>query len=63
MYKIVNSKYDGQTGKRVCDVYAPTVDDLPTLANIKADFIDVGSWAWCGEDRTFKTLNDNFEWI
>ena len=37
--------------------------DKNLLADIEADFIDVGSWAWCGEDRTFKTLNDNFEWI
>lgn len=63
MYKILNSKFDDKTGLRVCDVYAPTESDLPTKADIKKDFMDVGSWAWLGEERSFKTLNDEFDWI
>lgn len=63
MYVILNSKYDGQTGKRVCDIYANTEADLPDATEISNDFISTGSWAWLGEDRTFKTLNDEGEWV
>lgn len=63
MYVILNSKYDGQTGYRVCDIYANTEADLPTPQQIEDDFISTGSWIWLGEDRTFKTLNDEKEWV
>lgn len=63
MYVILNSKYDGQTGKRICDVYCPSESDLPTKAQQAYEFMETGSWAWCGEERTFKTLNDEGEWV
>jgi len=63
MYVIVNSKYDSQTGLRICDVYAPTEADLPTEAQQAYEFMEAGSWCWIGEDRTFRTLNDEGEWV
>ena len=63
MYVILNSKYNGQTGKRVCDVYAPTEADLPNETQQAYEFMEVGSWAWCGEERTYYTLNDEGEWV
>lgn len=62
MYKILNSKYNDQTGKRVCDVYCDSESDLPTEAQIAYEFMDAGSWAWLGEERTFKTLNSEGTW-
>lgn len=63
MYKIINSKYDNDTGLRVCDVYCDTEADLPTESQIAYEFMEPGSWAWIGEDRTFKTLNSSNEWV
>lgn len=64
MYKILNSKYENdKKDKRFCDIYCDTEADLPTAADIKRDFIDVGSWAWIGEDRTFVTLDSTGEWV
>lgn len=63
MYKILNSKYDSDTGNRICDVYCDTSSDLPTPAQIAYEFMTEGSWAWIGEDRTFKTLNSSNEWV
>lgn len=64
MYKILNSKYDnGKKDKRFCDIYCDTTADLPTAQQIKDDFIDVGSWAWIGEERKFKTLDSNGDWV
>lgn len=63
MYKILNSKYDGQTGKRVVDIYVDTADDLPTASQIAYEFMDAGSWAWIADDRTFKTLNSEGQWV
>lgn len=63
MYKILNSKYDGQTGKRVVDIYVDTAADLPTASQIAYEFMDTGSWAWIAEDRTFKTLNSEGQWV
>ena len=34
MYVILNSKYNGQTGKRICDVYAPSEADLPNETQV-----------------------------
>ena len=63
MYKILNSKYDGETGFRVCDIYVDTATDLPTKAQQAYEFIQAGSWAWIGDERTFKTLDSEGEWI
>lgn len=64
MYKILNSKYDnGTSDKRYCDIYCDTEADLPTKQDIKDDFIEVGSWAWIGETRTFKTLDSSGDWV
>lgn len=64
MYKILNSKYDNEKkDKRYCDIYCDTAADLPNKQEIANDFIDVGSWAWIGEDRTFKTLDSNGQWV
>ena len=62
MYRILNSKFDGETGKRVCDIYCDSEADLPTEAQIAYEFIEAGSWAWLGEERTFKTLNSEGTW-
>ena len=63
MYKILNSKYDDSVSdKRFCDIYCDSEDDLPTPAQIKADFIDIGSWAWIGDERTFVTLQSDGTW-
>ena len=60
MYRILNSKYDNEKkNMRYCDIYCDTAADLPNEQEIAMDFIDVGSWAWIGEDRTFKTLDSN----
>ena len=63
MYKILDSKYDSQTGKRVCDVYADTEADLPNASQIAYEFMDMGSFGWIAEDRTFKTLNSEGRWV
>lgn len=64
MYKILNSKYNSkEQNKRYCDIYCDTVADLPSEQEIANDFIDVGSWCWIGEDRTFKTLNSEGNWV
>lgn len=64
MYKILNSKYDNEKkDKRYCDIYCDTEADLPNAEEIKRDFIDAGSWAWIGEERAFKTLNTEGEWV
>ena len=60
MYRILNSKYNSEKkNKRYCDIYCDTAADLPNKQEIAIDCIDVGSWAWIGEDRTFKTLDSN----
>lgn len=64
MYKILNSKYNSkEQDKRYCDIYCDTAADLPNKQEIEKDFIDVGSWAWIGEDRSFKTLDSNGQWV
>lgn len=64
MYKILDSKYNsGESNKRCCDIYCDTIADLPSKEDIAKDFIDTGSWAWIGKDRTFKTLDSNGQWI
>ena len=63
MYVILNSQYNGQTGKRVCDVYCPSEADLPTPAQQSYEFMETGSWAWLGEEREFRTLNNEGEWV
>ena len=65
-YKIIDrlntdEESNGVT-KSVCAIYCDSSSDLPTAAQIKADAIDVGSWAWLADDETFATLKTDNTW-
>lgn len=54
-----NTKLDGA----VCDILCDTLDDLPTLEDIKREHILSGSWAWISNVREHRTLNLAKEWV
>ena len=47
----------------VCSIYCDSSNDLPTTADITRENMLVGSWAWLGSERTFKTLSSGGEWV
>lgn len=62
MYTIIDVN-DVEDARRRADIICDTVDDLPTLDEIEANFLAVGSFAYIANERTYKVLNNAKEWV
>lgn len=62
MYTIIEVTDVDGARKRV-DLICDTTDNLPTVEEIDKEYLDVGSFAYIANERTYKVLNNAKEWV
>lgn len=66
MYTIINSDFMGFDENKSChrvDIVCDTADNLPSAEEIEKRKFTTGSFAWLMNERTFKVLNHEKEWV